>query len=54
MVTINPTSVTWLEIGVTGELNVRDLWAKKDLGKFSDKISLSVEPQGCRLIKIGR
>jgi len=49
-----PISVTWSEIGVSGELKVRDLWAKKDLGNFSEKISLSVEPHGCRLIKIGQ
>jgi len=49
-----PISVEWSEIGVSGELKVRDLWAKKDLGNFSEKISLSVEPHGCRLVKIGQ
>lgn len=46
--------VSWTEIGAKGELKVRDLWTKKDLGKFMDKISLSVEPHGCRLIKISQ
>jgi alpha-galactosidase len=48
-----PIVVSWSEIGVTGECKVRDLWAKKDLGKFSEKLSVDVEPHGCRLFKIG-
>ena len=45
--------VSWSEIGVTGELKVRDLWTKKDLGKFKEELSVNVEPHGCRLFRIG-
>jgi alpha-galactosidase len=46
-------NVSWKEIALDGELTVRDLWAKKDLGKFTGKFSASIEAHGCRLIKIG-
>lgn len=47
------TAVNWKEIGLDGELNVRDLWAKKDMGKFSGEFSTEIEAHGCRLIQVG-
>ncbi|MCF8360585.1 MAG: NPCBM/NEW2 domain-containing protein [Prolixibacteraceae bacterium] len=40
------------DIGLTGTCSVRDLWAKKDLGQFTDKASLYVKNHGSRLIRI--
>jgi len=47
-------SFTGKEIGVDGEQNLRDLWAKKDLEKFTGELSVQVEPHACRLFKIGK
>ena len=41
-----------LSLPLNGERQVRDLWAKKDLGLFSDGISLSVPAHGVRLLKL--
>jgi alpha-galactosidase len=48
-------SVSWKEIEVEsdGELFVRDLWAKKDLGKFTSEFNTSVDAHGCMLIRVG-
>ena len=43
--------VNWKEIGLDGEVNVRDLWSKKDLGKFAGEFSTEVEAHGCKLIQ---
>jgi alpha-galactosidase len=47
-------SVTWEELGYPGHLTatVRDLWAHKDLGKFSAKFSSSVESHGVVMVTI--
>jgi len=45
--------VSLKEIGMEGELPVRDLWAKSDLGKFAGEFSVSVVAHGCMLMKVG-
>lgn len=45
-------SVAWNELGLSGEQHVRDLWAKKDLGKFSNEFTATLEPHECRLLKM--
>ena len=40
------------QLGITGTCTVRDLWAKKDIGKYTDEISLYVHKHGSRLLKI--
>ena len=45
-------SISWKEIGMQGELNVRNLWIKKNLGKFKDGFSANIEAHGCLLIQI--
>ena len=47
-------TVSWKETGLDGELTVRDLWAKRDLGKFTGEFSASIEAHGCKLIKVSR
>jgi hypothetical protein len=46
-------TISWQEVGVDGELTVRDLWGKKDLGKFTGEFTATVEAHGCSLVKIG-
>src|SRR5438874_4510757 len=47
-------SVTWEELGYPGHLSaaVRDLWAHKDLGKFTGNFSSSVESHGVVMVTI--
>jgi alpha-galactosidase len=45
-------SVNLKEIGLKGTCKVRDLWAKNDLGKFENEISLYVKRHGAKLLKI--
>ncbi len=42
------------QIGFKGECKVRDLWTRKDLGKFSGEISTYVRKHGARLLKISQ
>lgn len=37
---------------MSGELNVHDLWAKKNLGKYPEKYNTGIEPHGCKLMKV--
>ncbi|MCB8999540.1 MAG: glycoside hydrolase family 27 protein [Bacteroidales bacterium] len=46
-------SVKWEEIGLTAEENVRDLWTRKDLGKFNSEFTAKVQAHGCVFVKIG-
>jgi len=45
-------SVTWKELGLHGKLQVRDLWAHKDLGKVADQFSAQVPSHGVVLITV--
>jgi len=40
------------DIGVSGTKNVRDLWAHKDLGQFTDSFSADVRPHGVVMVKL--
>ena len=43
----------WSEIGLpAGEAVVRDLWARQDIGTFTDSYTVSVEPHSSYLLKI--
>lgn len=42
----------WKDAGLTGRLVLRDLWARKDLGSFSDKFSVTVPPHGSVLLLV--
>lgn len=44
----------WADLGMSGAQPVRDLWAKRDLGKRRDGCTLSVPAHGAALVKIGR
>jgi alpha-galactosidase len=44
--------VTWDELGISGDYNVRDLWKKKNIDKFSRNFSASIPPHGAGLFKL--
>ena len=43
----------WNELGIAGDLPVRDLWRQKDLGSFDGSFSASVPGHGAMLLKVG-
>jgi alpha-galactosidase len=45
-------SLKFDQLGFEGTCSVRDLWAKKDIGKFTDEISLYVRKHGAKLLRI--
>jgi alpha-galactosidase len=47
-------TVTWKEMGLRGKLQVRDLWAHKDLGRVADQFSAEVPSHGVVLIRVAR
>jgi alpha-galactosidase len=50
----SPVSVTWTEIGYPAHLKakVRDLWQKKDLGKFTGSYNAQVPSHGVVMVRI--
>ena len=42
------------QLGITGKCKVRDLWAKNDLGVYSDVVTLDVKNHGARLVRISK
>jgi alpha-galactosidase len=50
----SPVSVTWTEIGYPAHLKakVRDLWQKKDLGKFTGSYKAQVPSHGVVMVRI--
>jgi alpha-galactosidase len=41
-------------LGFNGTCKVRDLWNKKDIGTYTDEISLSVRKHGAKLLRISK
>ncbi|MEO7934387.1 MAG: glycoside hydrolase family 27 protein [Chthoniobacterales bacterium] len=44
--------VLWSEASLAGSRKVRDLWAHKDLGSFSDKFTVTVPPHGAVTLRV--
>ena len=42
------------ELQLTGKRTVRDLWRQKDLGRYKQKFTAQVPPQGVVMVKIGK
>ena len=42
----------WSKLGITGRYAVRDLWLRKDLGRFNDKYAASVPSHGVVLLRL--
>jgi alpha-galactosidase len=51
---IAPVSVFWEQIGLapSAAAQVRDLWARKDLGSLRDHFTAEVEPHGVVMVRI--
>ena len=45
-------TAVWPKLGITGRYAVRDLWLRKDLGRFSDKYAASVPSHGVVLLRL--
>lgn len=45
-------TVHFADIGLSGEVYVRDLWAKTDRGVFSNSYTMSVPPHGTGMLKL--
>ena len=49
----NTIEITWEEIGFKDKkAKLRDLWAKKDLGEFEDKYSVTLEKHDSQFLKV--
>jgi alpha-galactosidase len=44
----------WSKLGLTGRFMVRDLWQRKDLGRFIGKYTASVPSHGVVLLRLTR
>ncbi len=49
-----PVTVRWSQLGLSGSQPVRDLWQRKDLGRFAGGYTVSVPAHGTVLIKVGQ
>jgi len=47
-------TVSWSQLGLSGSQPVRDLWQRKDLGRFANGYTVSVPAHGTVLIKVGQ
>ncbi len=45
-------SLSWRDLGLASGVKVRDLWARAELGNFSDHYSVELPPHGSKLLKI--
>ncbi len=45
-------AVAWRELGLSGKRNVRDLWARRDLGTFEGSFSTRLNPHAAGLYEL--
>jgi len=45
-------TVSWADLGLRGELTVRDLWAHQDKGAIADQFSATVPAHGVVVITV--
>ena len=45
-------SVTWAQLGLTGDQRVRDLWCQKDVGVEKEKFTATVGRHGAVLVRV--
>ena len=45
-------TATWSMLGISGSADVRDVWAKKDLGPFTNSFQTTVPSHGAALLRI--
>lgn len=47
--------VSWKQLGLSGDsCHVRDLWAKKDMGTFKERVNAPINAHGTGLYKISK
>jgi len=46
--------VSWDEVGISGEYVVRNLWKKKETGRFSGHFNVEINPHGCGLFQLNK
>lgn len=51
--TTHDVTVYWSDIGISGNIQVRDLWHHKNLGLISNSFSVPVNPHGAEMFVIG-
>ncbi len=44
--------VAWADLGLAGPMLVRDLWARKDLGKYDISYETTLAPHACQLLRV--
>ena len=42
----------WSKLGITGRYTVRDLWLRKDLGRFNNRYAASIPSHGAILLRL--
>jgi len=50
--TATDVELLWSEADISGQHKLRDVWAHRDLGSFSEKVSLSVPPHSSVLLRV--
>jgi alpha-galactosidase len=46
-------SVSWNELGLAGQVGIRDVWRQKNLGASETEVSAKIAPHGVALVKLG-
>jgi hypothetical protein len=47
-------TANWSNFGFHGKASVRDLWAHKQLGNYSNSYSVNLAPHSAKLVKVWR
>ncbi len=45
-------TLPWGDLEISGEKRVRDLWRQKDMGKYTDKLTVEIQAHGVSMIRI--
>ncbi len=49
-----PLTVTWRDLGITGNHTIRDIWTQQDISNSDQKFAATIPAHGVKLIKIYR
>jgi alpha-galactosidase len=47
-------AVAWPDLGIEGLRRVRDLWGKRDLGRFVERFEIAVPSHGAQFVRVSR
>lgn len=48
----SPLTVTWKDLGITGNYTIRDCWSQQDIGKSEQKFTATIPPHGVKLVRV--